>query len=64
MQLNQYYQECGRGGRDGLPCLSVMLYTDNDVKSAFQLTQKVLTVEKLKGRWFSLIEDDRTVKIL
>ena len=60
---NQYYQECGRGGRDGLPCLSVMLYTDNDVKSAFQLTQKVLTVEKLKGRWFSLIEDDRTVKI-
>lgn len=52
---DQYYQECGRGGRDGLPCLSVMLYTDDDIKAAMSMTQKVLTVEKLCGRWFSML---------
>lgn len=48
---DQYYQECGRGGRDGLPCLGVMLYTDDDINAAMSMTQKVLTVEKLSGRW-------------
>lgn len=52
---DQYYQECGRGGRDGLPCLSVMLYTDDDIKAAMSMTQKVLTVEKMCGRWFSML---------
>ena len=52
---DQYYQECGRGGRDGLPCLGVMLYTDDDVNAATSMTQKVLTVEKLCGRWFSML---------
>ena len=52
---DQYYQECGRGGRDGLPCLSVMLYTDDDIAAAMSMTQKVLTVEKLCGRWFSML---------
>ena len=53
--LDQYYQECGRGGRDGLPCLGVMIYTDDDINTAMSMTQKVLTVEKLCGRWFSML---------
>lgn len=52
---DQYYQECGRGGRDGLPCLGVMLFTDDDINTAMSMTQKVLTVEKLIGRWFSML---------
>ena len=52
---DQYYQECGRGGRDGIPCLGVMLYTDDDIAAAMSMTQKVLTVEKLSGRWFSML---------
>ena len=52
---DQYYQECGRGGRDGLPCHGVMLYTDDDINAAMSMTQKVLTVEKLSGRWFSML---------
>lgn len=52
---DQYYQECGRGGRDGLPCLGVMIYTDDDINTAMSMTQKVLTVEKLCGRWFSML---------
>lgn len=57
---DQYYQECGRGGHDGLPCLSVMLYTDDDIKATMSMTQKVLTVEKLCGRWFSMLNNRKT----
>lgn len=57
---DQYYQECGRGGCDGLPCLSVMLYTDDDIKATMSMTQKVLTVEKLCGRWFSMLNNRKT----
>lgn len=56
---DQYYQECGRGGRDGLPCLGVMLYTDADISAAMSMTQKVLTKEKLCGRWFSMLNSHK-----
>jgi ATP-dependent DNA helicase RecQ len=59
---NKYYQEAGRGGRDGLPCLAVMLFTDADIDSAFSFTSKVLTVEKLTGRWFSMLNSPKTVR--
>lgn len=56
---DQYYQECGRGGRDGFPSLSVMLYTEDDINASKSLIQKVLTVEKLCGRWFSMINSNK-----
>lgn len=58
---NKYYQEAGRGGRDGLPSLSVVLYTEDDIHSAFQFTQKALTAEKLHGRWFSMLSNPGTI---
>nr|WP_294485127.1 DEAD/DEAH box helicase [uncultured Anaerosporobacter sp.] len=57
---NKYYQEAGRGGRDGLPCLSAMIYTEQDVDSAFSFVSKVITTEKLVGRWFSMMKSNRT----
>ena len=57
---NKYYQEAGRGGRDGLPCLSTIIYTDQDVDSAFNFVSKVITTEKLIGRWFSMLSSSRT----
>lgn len=56
---DQYYQECGRGGRDGLPCLAVMLYTEDDIRAARSMAQKVITVEKLSGRWFSMLNSGK-----
>lgn len=51
-----YYQELGRGGRDGLPCLSIMCISENDVEYAFSssMGSKVLTSDKIVGRWESM----------
>lgn len=51
---DSYYQELGRGGRDGLPSLSVMCIEGDDVSKAFNHVSKVLTTEKLWGRWWSM----------
>ena len=58
---NSYYQQAGRGGRDGLPCLSVILYSDEDLQKAFNYIQKVLTTEKLSKRWFSMLDHAKRI---
>lgn len=60
--LSRFYQEVGRGGRDGFPSLSVMVPyvgredSESDLKEAFGLvTKNVLTVDKLIPRWKSIL---------
>ena len=54
--INKYYQEAGRGGRDGNSSLSVILYVKEDETGAFSfIKRKVLTTDKIKGRWFSML---------
>lgn len=58
---NAYYQELGRGGRDGLPCLSVMLTLVNeDLTTTFKKLGKVPTPKKILGRWETMLRSRDT----
>ena len=61
---NAYYQELGRGGRDQLPCLSIMCMIDDDIQVSFQrISKKVMTVDKIIKRWDSLYNNDLSTRI-
>lgn len=51
---DSYYQELGRGGRDGLQSLSIICIENDDISKAFNHVSKVLTTGKLMGRWWSM----------
>lgn len=66
--LSRFYQEVGRGGRDGLPSLSIMaMFTSkdddrNDLSLAFGLVNKsILKKENLLIRLDSILKDRRTL---
>ncbi|MGI6647903.1 MAG: DEAD/DEAH box helicase [Bacillota bacterium] len=58
--INRFYQEVGRGGRDGLPSLSVLCYCPHDDVSIqrYIANSRVMTVDKMIDRWFSMLNQD------
>ncbi|MFM2062338.1 MAG: hypothetical protein RLZZ507_2008 [Cyanobacteriota bacterium] len=53
--INRFYQEVGRGGRDGNACLSLTLYTDEDFDIAKKLNDdSPITIERGYQRWYNM----------
>ncbi len=54
--INRFYQEVGRGGRDGLPSLSLLCYCPSiDHHQQVNINhRKLMTWEKLRDRWFEM----------
>lgn len=60
---NGYYQELGRGGRDHLPCLSVMCTGPADFEdSRKRMVKRVMTTEKIVKRWNSMYNNKKSYR--
>lgn len=59
--LDRFYQEVGRGGRDGASMQSVMIYTERDKRVGKGLAPRLLTSETLNDRWSALWGSRRLV---
>ncbi|GAN75851.1 protein DpdF [Acidisphaera rubrifaciens] len=59
--FDRFYQEVGRGGRDGRTSLSLLLPSHSDVKLARGLNrERVITVRRGLERWRSMFEHPQT----
>ncbi|MCO1574256.1 DEAD/DEAH box helicase [Crossiella sp. SN42] len=52
--VDRWYQELGRGGRDGHACAGFLLTGPKDLRQAAQLATKVLSAEVAQRRWRDL----------
>lgn len=53
--MDRFYQEVGRGGRDGYACTSLLIYSHQDVRQAEYLSlQKLIGLELGLERWKKL----------
>jgi len=56
--LDRYYQEVGRGGRDGHACTSIVVYTEKNIGEAELLNSEgVISVEVGLERWEAMFAD-------
>lgn len=54
--VDRYYQEVGRGGRDGKASLSFIMYVDSDVTAARKLNnERIISVELGLERWRAML---------
>lgn len=58
--LDRFYQEVGRGGRDGRSCLALTLYTPGDLQVAQRISHTlVISLERGLQRWRSMYDNGR-----
>lgn len=58
--LDRYYQEVGRGGRDGKPCVSLLVYDERDWKLPKRLARPMIVTQELGiKRWKAMYDTAR-----
>jgi ATP-dependent DNA helicase RecQ len=61
--LDRFYQEVGRGGRDGRSSLSLIVPTHKDIVTAKGLNQQqIITVDRGYERWKAMFEGKRILR--
>jgi RecQ family ATP-dependent DNA helicase len=61
--IDRFYQEVGRGGRDGKASISLTLYTTEDFNTAHGLNEKsTITIERGLQRWQSMFTKKEALK--
>lgn len=54
--IDRFYQEVGRAGRDGNACLSLLVYTDDDVRVARSVGRRtIITAPRARERWEAMM---------
>jgi len=60
--IDRFYQEVGRGGRDGKASISLTLYTDKDFRIAEDLNNKsAITIDKGLQRWTTMFSKKESI---
>lgn len=58
--IDRYYQEVGRGGRDGHACVALLVSTLADVKDAEHLArERIISADRGFQRWEAMFRDGR-----
>jgi ATP-dependent DNA helicase RecQ len=61
--IDRFYQEVGRGGRDGNASLSLLLYTQDDIEIAKSMNEKMLiSIERGQQRWTAMFYNKKEVQ--
>ena len=60
--IDRFYQEVGRGGRDGASTQSIMIYTEEDKISAKGLAPTLLLPKTINERWSALWSTRKVVE--
>jgi len=59
--IDRFYQEVGRGGRDGFSASSLLCTCPQDVDLAYSLSPKRITFEKAEPRWRAMLNTPNRV---
>lgn len=58
--VDRYYQEVGRGGRDGKACVSLLIHTAEDREIARALnSERIISIDRGLVRWRAMLDDRR-----